>query len=228
MTNKHTKAQATERNLAVTCELPFIKDGDNLLVDARLLHQQLGSKRQFANWIKDQLADYGFEENKDYLTNLLSKKGSGGHNAKEYHLTLDTAKEIAMVSKTEAGRNIRRYFIEKEKELRNLRLYGQKVNLSELKRNVSTRRINGYTMYPLRKVRQLLGYSTKSSTSGLKQRFVGLLIEIDNVCYAAEQVVQVLVARSTARAKTAEALAASPVLPMGFGDASQLNLFSNG
>jgi phage anti-repressor protein len=226
MSNKSQQALLSESRQAGIQEIPFIKDGDNLLVDARLLHQQLGSKRQFANWIKDQFADYGFEENKDYLTNLLSKKGSGGHNAKEYYLTMDTAKEIAMVSKTEAGRQIRRYFIEKEKELRNLRLYGQKVNLSELRRHVETRRINGYTMYPLRKVQTLLGYSTKSSTSGLRKRFVGLLVEMDNRAYAAEQVIQVLVARATAKAKTLEALATAPVLPLNFGDVSQLNMFA--
>jgi phage anti-repressor protein len=218
--SNNSKALLSESRQAGMQDIPFIKDGDNLLVDARLLHQKLKSKREFATWIKSQIADYGFEENKDFLTNL--SKSTGGRKSKEFHLTLDTAKEIAMVSKTEAGRQIRRFFIEKEKELRNLRLYGQKVNLSELRRNVEVRRINGYTMYPLRKVQTLLGYSTKSSTANVKRRFDGLLVVMDNTSYVAEQYVQVLVARATARAKTAEAMATAPVLPVGFGQMPSL------
>ncbi len=62
-----------------------------------------------------------FIENQDYilLSNLGKQtSGRGCHNRKEYHLTLDTAKELAMVERNEKGRQVRRYFIECEKRLR--------------------------------------------------------------------------------------------------------------
>ncbi|EDM2047195.1 phage antirepressor Ant [Salmonella enterica subsp. enterica serovar Muenchen] len=91
-----------------------------LLCDARELHNFLGVGKDFSTWIKSRIAEYGFVENQDYI--LLSNSGKqssrGGHNRKDYHLTLDTAKETAMVERNEKGRQIRRYFIECEKQLR--------------------------------------------------------------------------------------------------------------
>lgn len=49
----------------------------------------------------------------------IGNQGRGGdRRSKDYHLTLDTAKETAMVERNEKGRQIRRYFIECEKRLR--------------------------------------------------------------------------------------------------------------
>jgi phage anti-repressor protein len=93
-----------------------------LLCNARDLHTFLGVKRDFSNWIRERIDDYGFIENQDYI--LLAKNGEerigrGGHNRKDYHLTLDTAKELAMVERNDKGRQVRRYFIECEKRLHN-------------------------------------------------------------------------------------------------------------
>ncbi|EBJ7262153.1 phage antirepressor Ant, partial [Salmonella enterica] len=87
-----------------------------LLCDARELHSFLGVGKVFAAWITERIEQYGFVENQDYI--LLSNSGKqssrGGHNRKDYHLTLDTAKETAMVERNDKGRQIRRYFIECE------------------------------------------------------------------------------------------------------------------
>lgn len=75
-----------------------------LLCDARDLHAFLSVGKIFAAWIKDRIADYGFIENQDYvlLTNTgKQNSGRGGHNRKDYHLTLDTAKELAMVERND-------------------------------------------------------------------------------------------------------------------------------
>ena len=41
-------------------------------VSARELHAFLESRQEFANWIKNRIADYDFVENQDFLT-ILSK-----------------------------------------------------------------------------------------------------------------------------------------------------------
>jgi phage anti-repressor protein len=89
------------------------------LVNARNLHQFLESNRQFADWIKERIEEYGFVENHDFI--LISQKretkGRGGdRRSKDYHVTLDTAKELAMVERNDKGRQARRYFIECERK----------------------------------------------------------------------------------------------------------------
>ena len=91
-----------------------------LLCNARDLHKALQVRRDFSNWIKGRIEEYKFFENQDYILirqNGRIKTGRGGdRRSKEYHLTLDMAKELAMVEKTEVGRQVRKYFIQCERE----------------------------------------------------------------------------------------------------------------
>jgi phage anti-repressor protein len=82
------------------------------LVNARDLHQFLESHREYTAWIKDRIEQYGFKEGEDFLTKLSK---SQGRPRTDYHVTLDTAKELAMVERNEKGRQARRYFIECER-----------------------------------------------------------------------------------------------------------------
>ena len=98
-------------------------------VNARELHGFLGSKQDFSSWIKRRLTEYGFVDQVDYQA--ITKFSDGYKQDKngrlidqygkvvpiEYHLTLDTAKELAMVEKNEKGREARRYFINCERQL---------------------------------------------------------------------------------------------------------------
>ncbi|ENN6625226.1 antA/AntB antirepressor family protein, partial [Escherichia coli] len=100
-----------------------IDNETTLLVNARDLHSFLGVGRMFAHWVKERIAEYGFVESLDYILicqNGQTKGRGGDRRSKDYHLTLDTAKELAMVERNEKGRQIRRYFIECEKKLRNI------------------------------------------------------------------------------------------------------------
>ncbi|EBW8392027.1 phage antirepressor Ant [Salmonella enterica subsp. enterica serovar Florida] len=90
-----------------------------LLCDARELHGFLEVGKRFASWITERITEYKFVENQDYISFSQNReKPQGGRPTKDYHLTLDTAKELAMVERNENGRQIRRYFIECEKQLR--------------------------------------------------------------------------------------------------------------
>lgn len=82
------------------------------VVSARELYDFLGVKAQFTNWCNRMFA-YGFEDGKDFLTILL--ESTGGRPTTDYALTLDCAKEIAMIQRTEKGKQARQYFIECEK-----------------------------------------------------------------------------------------------------------------
>lgn len=82
------------------------------VVNARELHEFLQSKQEFANWIKNRIEKYGFIEGEDFLTTL--SKSTGGRPSREYHLKMDTAKEIAMVENNDRGREARKYFIESD------------------------------------------------------------------------------------------------------------------
>lgn len=92
------------------------------LINARELHSALGSKRQFADWIKQRIKKYEFVENEDFLTfhNFVKREGNLGSKAIEYYLTIDTAKEICMIENNHTGRKIRKYFIETEKRYREI------------------------------------------------------------------------------------------------------------
>lgn len=88
-------------------------------VDARTLHLWLKSGDRFADWIKKRIKTYGFIENEDYVCfSVKAEKPYGGRTSREYHLTLDVAKELSMVENNLQGRMARRYFINCEKVLR--------------------------------------------------------------------------------------------------------------
>jgi len=84
-------------------------------VNARDLHEALKVKKDFSDWIKQQLMigrkNSVYIEGIDYLKNHLK-----GVRTIEYILSLDTAKRLSMLSKTKKGNEVREYFIEAEKK----------------------------------------------------------------------------------------------------------------
>ena len=91
-------------------------------VNARELHKKLGVQTLFKDWMPRRIEEYGFEEGRDFtvLKNELGRNISGKFSSKEYIISLDMAKELAMVENNEQGRKIRQYFIEVEKNARKI------------------------------------------------------------------------------------------------------------
>lgn len=78
------------------------------LINARELHKALNNKRQFSNWIKQRVKQYGFLENEEYIrfNNFVKgdEKGYGNKTLIDYYLTIDMAKELCMVENNENGK----------------------------------------------------------------------------------------------------------------------------
>lgn len=114
--------------------IPVVDNNNHKVVDARLLHAFLQIRRDFTSWMKDRISKYGFIENQDfvlikydYLGNLLNDRlphfGESDTQVvakTDYLLLMDMAKELCMVENNDKGKKARRYFIEKEKELKKL------------------------------------------------------------------------------------------------------------
>ena len=105
------------KNLIPVFSGSLADSSETLLCDARKLHEFLQVSSRFNDWIKKRIEEYGFQENQDFVifTENLVKIGRGRPGT-EYHLTLDMAKELAMVERNEQGRAARRYFIECERQ----------------------------------------------------------------------------------------------------------------
>jgi len=92
-----------------------IKDGP-MGVDLRELHQELGSKRDFSSWTKKKLKQFVEDEDFVILTNSGVNSGRGRPTI-DYTVTVDTAKNIALMEKTERGKEVLHYLIECENTL---------------------------------------------------------------------------------------------------------------
>ena len=96
------------------------------LVSARELHENLGLSKRFSAWIEQYIKednDYFFINGDDFTSVLTSTVVNNGAKIElqDYAITLSMAKEICMVTKNEAGKKCRRYFINLERENKQLK-----------------------------------------------------------------------------------------------------------
>ena len=94
-------------------------DNGNSVVSGRDLHDFLGVQTKYTDWFP-RMIEYGFVENIDFAVFLKNEHDDtafgGTRKIKDHALTLDMAKEISMIQRTEKGKKARQYFIEVEKE----------------------------------------------------------------------------------------------------------------
>ena len=83
-------------------------------VNAREIHDYLEVKTHLSTWIQRAIEKYDFVENIDFSI-LKSGNPNGGISKIDYIVTLDMAKELAMLENNPKGKATRKYFIEVEK-----------------------------------------------------------------------------------------------------------------
>lgn len=93
-------------------------------VMGRDLHEVLEIKTAYKDWFP-RMCEYGFIEGEDFCS-ILSES-TGGRPSTDHQLTIDMAKEICMIQRTDIGRKVRKYFINVENEYKEIKL----INLRE-------------------------------------------------------------------------------------------------
>lgn len=95
--------------------IPVNYDAEQPTVSARDLYTGLEIKSNFTTWF-DRMCEYGFTKNdyKKCFPNLESGC-NGGQNMVDYQISVDMAKQICMIQRSEKGRLYRQYFLDLEK-----------------------------------------------------------------------------------------------------------------
>ncbi|MFJ7971278.1 antA/AntB antirepressor family protein [Psychrobacillus sp. NPDC096389] len=93
-------------------------DQGEIIVSGRELHEFLGVGTQYTKWF-ERMSEYGFIKNTDYV--LVSQKRPTNNpknpftDYTDHHIKLDMAKEVAMIQRTDKGKEARQYFLQVEK-----------------------------------------------------------------------------------------------------------------
>ena len=119
----------------------------------RDLHEFLGVKTLYKDWFP-RMVEYGFTEGKDFnpLKNEQVRFEGNREVTRElidHLLTIDMAKEICMIQRTEVGKQARQYFIQVEKDYnspekimaRALRIAERELNTLKLENKVQAQQI---------------------------------------------------------------------------------------
>ena len=87
-------------------------------VSARELYEGLEIKTAFKDWFP-RMAAYGFEENQDFILVAQKRATNNPKNPvaiyNDYQISVDMAKQICMIQRSEKGKLYRQYFIDLEK-----------------------------------------------------------------------------------------------------------------
>jgi len=126
----------------------WLTEKGNQAVNARDLHGFLAVGRDFSTWIKNKIEKYDFVENKDYCklyydsisgekisfpqTGVEENKGFPKYRV-DYVITLNMAKELAMVENNDRGKEARKYFIQCEEEFRAMKELSHHPSPEEIK-----------------------------------------------------------------------------------------------
>lgn len=96
--------------------IKVVYDNDRPTVSGRELHEKLEIATQYTKWF-ERMAEYGFTEKEDYIAISQKRLTAQGNETTftDHQLTLEMAKQICMIQRTETGKRYREYFLEIEK-----------------------------------------------------------------------------------------------------------------
>jgi hypothetical protein len=93
-----------------------VNENQEPVISGRALHEFLEVKEKYTQWF-ERMKEYGFTENVDFTSlSDISEKPQGGRPLVDHAIKLDMAKELAMIQRTEKGKQARQYFIQIEKD----------------------------------------------------------------------------------------------------------------
>jgi len=96
--------------------IKVVYDNDRPTVSGRELYEKLEIATQYTKWF-ERMAEYGFTEKEDYIAISQKRLTAQGNETTylDHQLTLEMAKQICMIQRTETGKRYREYFLEIEK-----------------------------------------------------------------------------------------------------------------
>lgn len=150
-------------------------------VMGRDLHEVLEIKTAYKDWFP-RMCEYGFIEGEDFCS-ILSES-TGGRPSTDHQLTIDMAKEICMIQRTDIGRKVRKYFINVENEYKEIKLINLRESRPDKDMNVKVKEMNA-------RVRMSNQYLKLAAVDTVLPQYKNILV-----------------------AKSAEILAGEPLLPL--------------
>jgi len=120
---------------------------DKQTISGRELHEFLGIETQYTKWF-ERMSEYGFAESEDYVAVIQKRLTAQGNETTftDHNLTIDMAKEISMLQRTEKGKQARQYFLDLEKKwnspefvmARAIKMAGQQIEKLQLNLSQTT------------------------------------------------------------------------------------------
>lgn len=92
--------------------IPLTENDGVSAVMGRDLHKFLEVKTPYDKWMP-RMVEYGFVAGQDFSTKM--SESTGGRPSQDHIISLDMAKEISMIQRTDKGKQARQYFIECER-----------------------------------------------------------------------------------------------------------------
>ncbi|CAB0942345.1 phage antirepressor Ant [Corynebacterium diphtheriae] len=110
--------------------IPLVNNDGIQAVLGRDLHDFLEVKERYTQWIARRIEKYSFSEGQDFIRDF--RKSTGGRPLENHVLSMDMAKELAMLQGNAKGKQARQYFIECEKKARAPKINGAELTRLEL------------------------------------------------------------------------------------------------